>query len=65
VLFYGATGGAYAKLFDPIMSYKDELDALIDFKYLDKDMDAIGKEIKDNGWSQEKTDKTSIDVVKI
>ncbi len=36
VLFYGATGGAYAKLFNPIMSYKDELDALIDFKYLEK-----------------------------
>ena len=34
VLFDGAIGRAYHQLYEPIMAYKDELDALLDIKYV-------------------------------
>jgi deoxycytidylate deaminase len=33
VLFDGAIGRAYHQLYEPVMAYKDELDALLDIKY--------------------------------
>lgn len=34
VLFDGAIGRAYHQLYEPVMAYKDELDALLDIKYI-------------------------------
>ena len=34
ILFDGAIGRAYNQLYEPVMAYKDELDALLDIKYI-------------------------------